>query len=203
VQLLTSKQGPAFIDFAQWSQADNADVRIAIRNLRGAVARIAKAKAQGAAQACALSARARAAPESIGEIQLIQEADAKLANDPGLSAMKGAAQYMMGRYGDARVSLSDGKLTADPHAALWRGMAEAKLGTSPMRGAIFRCRKACCGSIRKMADAGAPRPRRTGLAQGDLASANDALDQLTPQLTRANRWRRGSTRPNFWPRNPT
>jgi len=35
----------------------------------------------------------------------------------------------------------------------------------------------------------------TGLAQGDLASANDALDQLTPQLTPANRWRRGSTRP--------
>jgi hypothetical protein len=129
VQLLTSKQGPAFIDFAQWGQADSEDVIVAARNLRGAVARLPESEGNKARLRLARYLLAhRFAPEALGEIQLIQAADAKLAGDPGLSAMKGAAQYMMGRYGDARVSLSEGKLTADPHAALWRGMAEAKLG---------------------------------------------------------------------------
>jgi len=66
------------------------------------------------------------APEALGEIELIQSGDRKSA-DPLLQAMKGAAQFMMGRCADARTTLS-GDLAADPHASMWRGMAEAKLG---------------------------------------------------------------------------
>jgi len=57
--------------------------------LRGAVARIAESEGNKARLRLARYLLAQGlAPESIGEIQLIQEADAKLANDPGLSAMK-------------------------------------------------------------------------------------------------------------------
>ena len=185
VQLLTSKQGPAFMDFPQWGQADNTDTIAVIRNLRGAVARLPESEGNKARLRLARFLLARGlAPEALGEIQLIQAADAKLANDPGLSAMKGALQYMMGRYGDARVSLSEGNLTADPHAALWRGMAEAKLGDF----ANARHDLAVSQSVLRFYPEGYQTQARlaraeTGLAQGDLASANDALDQLTPQLT--------------------
>jgi hypothetical protein len=124
------------------------------------------------------------APEALGEIRLIQGADPKLENDPGLSAMKGAAQYMMGRYADARLSLSSGALSSDSHAALWRGMAEAKLGD------FANARRDLAVSqnvLRFYPDAWQTQARlaraETGLAQGDLASANDALDQLSPQLS--------------------
>jgi hypothetical protein len=185
VELLSSKQGPAFIDFSQWGQADNNDILVAARNLRGAVARLPESEGNKARLRLARYLLAhRFAPEALGEIQLIQAADAKLASDPGLSAMKGAAQYMMGRYGDARISLSEGKLTADPHAALWRGMAEAKLGDF----ANARHDLAVSQSVLRSYPEGWQTQARlaraeTGLAQGDLASANDALDQLTPQLT--------------------
>jgi hypothetical protein len=185
VELLTSKQGPAFIDFSQWGQADNNDTIAAVRNLRGAVARLPESEGNKARLRLARYLLAHElAPEALGEIQLIQAADAKLASDPGLSAMKGAAQFMMGRYGDARVSLSEGKLTADPHAALWRGMAEVKLGDF----ANARHDLAISQSVLRFYPEGWQTRARlaraeTGLAQGDLASANDALDQLTPQLT--------------------
>jgi tetratricopeptide (TPR) repeat protein len=185
VQLLTSKQGPAFIDFTQWGQADSEDVIVATRNLRGAVAHLPESEGNKARLRLARYLLAhRLAPEALGEIQLIQAADAKLASDPGLSAMKGAAQFMMGRYGDARVSLSDGKLTADPHAALWRGMAEAKLGDFAnarhdlaVSQSVLRFYPEEWETQARLARA------ETGLAQGDLASANDALDQLSPQLS--------------------
>ncbi len=185
VQLLTSKEGPAFIDFARWSQADNTDVIVAVRNLRGAVARIAESEGNKARLRLARYLLAQGlAPEALGEIQLIQAADAKLAGDPGLSAMKGAAQYMMGRYADTRTSLSEGKLSSDPHAALWRGMAEAKLGDFAnarhdlaVSQSVLRLYPEKWQTQARLARA------ETGLAQGDLASANDALDQLTPQLT--------------------
>ncbi len=185
VQLLTSKEGPAFIDFFQWGQADSEDVIVGARNLRGAVARLPESEGNKARLRLARYLLAhRFAPEALGEIQLIQAADAKLASDPGLSAMKGAAQYMMGRYGDARVSLSEGKLTIDPHAALWRGMAEARLGDFAnarhdlaVSQSVLRFYPEEWQTQARLARA------ETGLAQGDLASANDALDQLTPQLT--------------------
>jgi hypothetical protein len=185
VELLTSKQGPAFIDFAQWAKADSDNVIQAERALRAAVARLPESEGNKARLRLARYLLAQnLAPEALGEIQLIQAADAKLANDPGLSAMKGAAQYMMGRYADAKASLSASALGQDPHAALWRGMAEGKLGDF----ADARRDLAVSQSVlRFYPDQWQTRARlvraETGLAQGDLASANDALDQLSPQLS--------------------
>jgi hypothetical protein len=185
VQMLTSKQGPAFIDLVQWAKAGTADVIASERNLRAAIARLPESEGNKARLNLARYLLAQnLAPEALGEIQIIQAVDAKLANDPGISAMKGAAQYMMGRYADARTSLSGPALAADPHAALWRGMAEAKLDD------FANARRDLAISqtvLRFYPDTWQTRARlaraETGLAQGDLASANDALDQLSPQLT--------------------
>jgi hypothetical protein len=185
VQMLTSKQGPAFVDFTQWAKAGTGDVVASVRNLRSAVARLPESEGNKARLSLARYLLAQnLAPESLGEMQIIQSVDPKLANDPGLSAMKGAAQYMMGRYADARASLSGSALGADAHAALWRGMAEAKLGD------FANARHDLAASqnvLRFYPETWQTRARlaraETGLAQGDLASANDALDQLSPQLS--------------------
>jgi tetratricopeptide (TPR) repeat protein len=185
VQMLTSKQGPAFIDFEQWAKVGSSDVIATERNLRGAVARLPESEGNKARLNLARYLLAQnLAPEALGEIQIIQSVDPKLANDPGISSMKGAAQYMMGRYADARASLSGSALGADPHAALWRGMAEAKLGDFAnarhdlaMSQNVLRFYPEPLQTRARLARA------ETGLAQGDLASANDALDQLSPQLS--------------------
>jgi hypothetical protein len=185
VQILVSKQGPAFIDFKQWPKGDNGNVLATERNLRAAVARLPESDGNKARLQLARYLLTRdLAPEALGEIQLIQAADPKLANDPGLSAMKGAAQYMMGRYADARLSLSADALTSDPHAALWRGMAEAKLGDFSNARRDLAVSQSVLRFYPEEWQTQARLTRaQTGLAQGDLASANDALDQLSPQLT--------------------
>ncbi len=185
VQLLTSKQGPAFIDFAQWSKADGDNVIVAERALRAAVARLPESEGNKARLRLARYLLAQnLAPEALGEIELIQEADAKLSSDPGLAAMKGAAQVLMGRYADAKASLSASALGQDPHAALWRGMAEAKLGDYAnarhdlaVSQTVLRFYPDWLQTRARLARA------ETGIAQGDLASANDALDQLSSQLS--------------------
>lgn len=185
VQMLTGKQGPAFIDFAQWGKAGTENVLEAKRQLRAAVARLPESEGNKARLRLARYLLAQnLAPEAFGEIELIQAADVKLTNDPGIAAMKGAAQYLMGRYADARASLSSGALGADPHAALWRGMAEARLGDFAdarhdlaASQSVLRYYPEWVRTRARLARA------ETGLAQGDLASANDALDQLSPQLS--------------------
>jgi hypothetical protein len=185
VQMLTGKQGPAFIDFAQWGKAANDNVMQVKRDLRAAVARLPESEGNKARLRLARYQLAQnLAPEALGEIELIQAADPKLANDPGISAMKGTAQYLMGRYADSRASLSSGALGADLHAALWRGMAEAKLGDFAdarrdlaASQTVLRFYPEWVRTRARLARA------ETGIAQGDLASANDALDQLSPQLS--------------------
>ncbi len=185
VQMLTSKQGPAFVDFAQWGKANSANVVLAQRDLRAAIARLPESEGnKGRLRLARYLLAQNLAPEALGVIEQIQAADAKLINDPGMSAMKGAAQFLMGRYSDARASLSSSALGADPHAALWRGMAEAKLGDF----ASARHDLAASQSVlRYYPDWVQTRARlaraETGIAQGDLASANDALDQLSPALS--------------------
>jgi hypothetical protein len=185
VQMLTSKLGPAFIDFAQWRNLGSGNVFEAERKMRSAIARGPESQSNGARLRLARYLLAQQlAPEALGEIQLIQGADPKLEGDPGLLAMKGAAQYMMGRYADARASLSTGALAGDAHAALWRGMAEGRLADL----ANARHDLALAQTVLRFypndwqVQARLVRAE-TGLAQGDLTSANDALDQLGPDLT--------------------
>ena len=78
----------------------------------------------------------------------MQASDATLANDPALNAMKGVADYMMGRYADARIALSSPRFDNDPHAALWRGLTEAKLERWSEARRDLAAAESCCAAIR-------------------------------------------------------
>jgi tetratricopeptide (TPR) repeat protein len=185
VQVPFSRQGAAFVDFAQWGRTQDGDVYAAMRALRAAAAKLPESNANKARLQLARYLLAHdLAPEALGEIRLIQDADQKLANDPALEAMKGVAQTMMARYADARVTLSAGPLANNPHAALWRGIAETRLGDFAdarrdlaVSQSVLRFYPASWQTRARLSRA------ETGLVQGDLASANDALDQLSPDLS--------------------
>jgi hypothetical protein len=185
VQAPQNNEGPAFIDFVQWGAGPGEGVYASQRNLRAQIARLPQSESNRVRLQLARYLLAHSlAPEALGIIQLIQAADPKFASDPSLAAMRGVAQYMMGRYGDARVSLSFGPLANDPHAALWRGMAEAKLSDY---GAARRDLTMSQGVLGLYPETWQARVRltraETGLAQGDLASTNDALNQLSPNVS--------------------
>jgi hypothetical protein len=57
----------------------------------------------------------------------MQTKDPGLAGDVQLTTMKAAAEYMMGRYRDARNDLAGSNFDSDRHAALWRGLSETAL----------------------------------------------------------------------------
>ncbi len=68
------------------------------------------------------------AREALGLIDLIQATDPTLQGDAQLQTMRGAADYMMGRYRDAHNDLSASAFDNDPHAAFWRGLIDGELG---------------------------------------------------------------------------
>jgi len=180
-----SRLGPAFIDFEQWGRRSNENVLVTARTLQAAAARLPESESNRARLQLARFLLAHElAPEALGEIRLMQATDPKLDSDPALQAMKGAAQFMMGRYKDARLSLSSTLLDDDAHAALWRAMAENKLGDFADARRDFIAAQAV---LRFYPEAWQTRARlaraETGLAQGDLANAADALDQLAPELS--------------------
>jgi hypothetical protein len=185
VQMQQSKEGMAFVDFAQWGRGPAAGVYDSERSLRAAVARLPESESNKARLQLARYLLAHdLAAEAIGEIGMIQGTDAALANDPGLQAMKGAAQVMMARNSDARMSLSLDRLANDPHAALWRGMAEAKLGDYGNARRDLLLAKPVLAMYPQALQTRARLARaETGLAQGDLASTADALDQLSSDLS--------------------
>lgn len=68
------------------------------------------------------------APEAKGLLRVIAEADPDYANLPSFKALRGAAQFMMGRSDEALKDLSDRALDGIREVALWRGAAFAALG---------------------------------------------------------------------------
>jgi hypothetical protein len=180
VQAREAPEGPTFIDFARWSQVPGQDVYSGLRSLRAAVA--------GAQEANANQARLRLAqymvahglaPEALGEIQLIRGIDPKLESDPRLSVMRGAAEYTMARYRDARLTLSVPALDRDPHAALWRGLVHARLNDWMNARQHFLLALPVLRSYPAELQTRVQLARaETALAMGDLALANEALQQL-------------------------
>jgi hypothetical protein len=124
--LARTGEGPTFLDFANWGRG--ADFLATTRSLRARAVSANPGVAFRARLALAHFYLARGfAAETLGLIQLMQTADPALQGDRQLQAMRGAADYMMGRYRDARNDLSDVSFDADRHVALWRGLTEAAL----------------------------------------------------------------------------
>lgn len=124
--LARTGEGPTFLDFANWGRGG--DFLAMTRSLRARAASANPTIAFRARLALAHFYLAHGfAAETLGLIQLMQTADPALQGDRQLQAMRGAADFMMGRYRDAHNDLSDVSFDADRHVALWRGLTEAAL----------------------------------------------------------------------------
>ncbi len=70
----------------------------------------------------------RQAADALGVLGLMAQSDVRLEEDPQFRAVRGVANIFMHRYADALKDLSFPRLDAEPHAALWRAVAESQLG---------------------------------------------------------------------------
>ena len=68
------------------------------------------------------------ASEAIGLLRTIEQSDEDLAGRPDVKALRGASNFMLGRYADAEDFLSDAALNGYSEAELWRGAATAGQG---------------------------------------------------------------------------
>jgi hypothetical protein len=117
---------PSFLDFANWGRLTGGSFLATERRLEQDVARLSGANANHARLTLARFYLANHfASEASGLIRIMQAQDPALQGDVQLSVMKAAADYMMGRYRDARNDLAGGNFEFNPHAAMWRGLTEA------------------------------------------------------------------------------
>jgi len=68
------------------------------------------------------------AAEAIGLLRTIEQSDEDLAKRPDVKALRGASDFMLGRYEEAEASLADPALNGYSEAELWRGAASAAQG---------------------------------------------------------------------------
>ncbi len=179
VQIQRSGLGPAFIDFAHW-RGSNENIYAAERKLIAATARLAESDANRARLALARFLIAHElAPEALGVINLMQAAEAKLAQDPSLAVLRGAANYMTGRYADARAALASPVLDNDPHAALWRGLVAVKLENwSEARRDLAAAESVLHFYPPEWTVRARLARAEAGIATGDIATAADAMEGL-------------------------
>ena len=117
-------------------------------------------------------------------VQLMTDADPNLKDNLQIVAMKGAAQTMMGRNTDAHATLSATGLENDANAALWRGLAEARISDWTGARHDLALAESVLGRYPLHWQTAARLARaRTGLATGDLTAAQDGLNALSNNLT--------------------
>ena len=183
----TGTDGPAFVDFAEWSATGGARVADMAHSWRERIAHLAESDANPTRIQLARFYLANdLASEALGLIALAQTSNRTLAGDPALATMKGVASYMMARYRDARGYLALSLLDGDPHAAFWRGLTSAALKDW---AAARRELEAADRILHRYPDEWRARAQlasaESALAVNDVAGAGDALHQLPKRLPRA------------------
>lgn len=119
----------SFLDFAHWGRMTGGSFLATERSLRAETARPGKNADQARLNLARFYLANDFGAEALGLINLMQGPNASMASPNGtqLQVMRAAADYQMGRYRDARTALADSAFDSDPHAALWRGLADAAL----------------------------------------------------------------------------
>ncbi|MEQ8332943.1 hypothetical protein [Nisaea sp.] len=69
--------------------------------------------------------------EAMGLLRTIEAEDEDLSRRPDVKALRGAAQFMLGRYKEAEEDLMDRNLSGLSEAELWRGATKASQGRWP------------------------------------------------------------------------
>jgi tetratricopeptide (TPR) repeat protein len=68
------------------------------------------------------------AAEAMGLLRTISTSDEELARRPDVKALRGACQFMLGRFAEAETDLDDRSLNGFAEAELWRGASNAAQG---------------------------------------------------------------------------
>ncbi len=169
-----------FIDFAHWGQVPTDKLLHAQQALRQRAASATPADAfQGRVALARFDLVNGFGAEALGLVHLMEANDPSLQTNPQIRILRAAADYMMGRYSDARSDLANPVFDNNRHAALWRGLTEAALenwtAASPIIGrypAEWRARA-------EIANANAL------LATGNIESANAALKKIPDGLSKS------------------
>jgi hypothetical protein len=175
--LLRGDDSPAFLDLADWASTGGASFLSVERRLR---ANAAAQRSEDANHARLALARFylgnEFAAEALGLVHLIQANDPSLQGDMRLDTMRAAADYMMQRYRDAHNDIEANALDNDRHAALWRGLIEARLENwDGARRALAMAEPV----VHRYPPAWQARVR---LAQADVALASDAVETADAAL---------------------
>jgi len=123
--LAVSAGGPTFLDFARWSRITGGSFLNTERRLRAATSRLSEGNAHARLSLARFYLANQFAAEALGVVKLMQAQDPGLQSDPQLQTMKAAADYMMGRYRDAKNDIAGTAFDTDRHAAFWRSLVEA------------------------------------------------------------------------------
>ncbi|MGC2855665.1 tetratricopeptide repeat protein [Novispirillum sp. DQ9] len=78
------------------------------------------------------------AAEALGVLRSIEADAPDMANSSAFHALRGAASYLMGRYGEAVEDMSHPSLANIPEAAFWRAAAQAQLGDPALQALTLR-----------------------------------------------------------------
>jgi hypothetical protein len=180
--------GPAYLDFAAWAPLTGGSFLATERKLRQTVAHLPPTQANHARLMLARFYLANHfAAEALGLLNTIQAVDPGLAGDTQIAVMRGAADYMAGRYRDAHNDLAATALDSDRHVAFWRGLIEAALENWPTAHAdlelalpVMKRYPADWQTRAHLADAEA------ALGMGRLELADAALMRLPKSLSAAD-----------------
>ena len=127
----TTTNNPAFIDFAAWGASRGDSYFNQLKGLQDATIAADPSTPAGATAAVDLARfyMGHQQPhEALGVLKFAALERPELEQDPTVVAMRGVANYMVGRLKEAEQDFSRGVLRGDESTALWRGMVAAGRG---------------------------------------------------------------------------
>ncbi|WP_420404674.1 hypothetical protein [Nisaea sp.] len=117
------------------------------------------------------------AAEAMGLLRTIEVEDEDLARRPDVKALRGAAQFMLGRFKEAEEDLGDRSLNGLSEAELWRGAVKASQGRWPEAVEHFsRAGEIPGGYPRNMATQMALLAAEAAIRAGDFRGAGAFID---------------------------
>jgi len=126
--------------------------------------------------------------EAVAMLRLAEEMSDDVKLQPAFHALRGVGLFMMHRFDEALSDLSADGLGGDPHAALWRGAAQAELGNMrEARDEFGRSGSAISDYEPDFQAMFRVHAAQAELAGGDLAAARFNLDEI-PDAAKHELW---------------
>ncbi len=172
--------GP-LLDPAEWNRLRVANIRERARELLAEVASAPRTRKSATRLALARFYAANGLmSEAAGPLQALAADDPSMRADRQVLFLKAAIATHMDRSRDALAALSEAPLKDDPEAALWRGLAEQRLGRpGPALASFRRAGPVLDGYPADLQALFRPAMVRAALAMQDLTVAETQLERFS------------------------